>query len=77
MRCLAPGADDGKESRRMKRSVLLALAAVLFTASCNEEPVKVAPPPVTDVRPLGDGLKVIGFALLGASVVLTLGRLLR
>jgi hypothetical protein len=62
----------------MKRSLLLPLAAVLFAASsCKEEPVKVAPPPVTDVRPLGDGLKVIGFALLGASVVLTLGRLFR
>jgi hypothetical protein len=37
----------------------------------------VPPIPVTDTKPLGDGLKVIGFALIGASVVITLGRLLR
>lgn len=62
----------------MRRSIFLPLAVVVFAvSSCKDEPVKVTPPPVTDVRPLGDGLKVIGFSLLGASVVLTLGRLLR
>ena len=34
-------------------------------------------PPVTDTRPVGEGLKVIGFAMLGASVVMVLGKILR
>ena len=65
----------------MKCRLLFPLAVVFFTlSSCADEPVKATSPPpplVTDTRPLGEGLKVIGFALLGASVVLTLGRLLR
>jgi hypothetical protein len=31
---------------------------------------------VTDTEPVGDGLKVIGFAMLGAAVVVVLGRML-
>jgi hypothetical protein len=31
---------------------------------------------VTDTSPVGDGLKVIGFAMLGAAVVVVLGRML-
>jgi hypothetical protein len=62
----------------MKMLLLLCpFAACLSLASCNEETPAVRPPPVTDTKPLGDGLKVIGFALIGASVVVTLGRLLR
>ena len=62
----------------MKVAHLAPLVAVLASlVSCREEPVKPSPPVVTDTRPLGDGLKVIGYALLGASVVLTLGRVLR
>ena len=33
--------------------------------------------PVTDTAPVGDGLKVIGFAMLGAACVVVLGRLIR
>ena len=33
-----------------------------------------APQPVTDTRPVGDGLKVVGYALLGAAVVITVGK---
>jgi hypothetical protein len=32
---------------------------------------------VTDTAPVGDGLKVIGYALLGAAVVGVLGRILK
>ena len=32
--------------------------------------------PVTDTKPVGSGLKVIGFAVLGASVVCVLGKML-
>jgi hypothetical protein len=47
--------------------------------SCSEAPSKPPPPPtvaVTDTAPVGDGLKVIGFAMLGAAVVVVLGRML-
>ena len=52
---------------------LIAFAALLL-AGCVEEP---PPPPVPDMVPLGEGLKVIGYALVGAAVILTLGRLVR
>ena len=47
--------------------------------SCSEAPSKPPPLPtvaVTDTEPVGDGLKVIGFAMLGAAVVVVLGRML-
>lgn len=55
----------------MKTPLLLPLLVLLLTA-CGEEP-----PPTPDMGPVGEGLKVIGFSLIGVSVVVTLGRLLR
>ena len=53
-------------------------AAVMALSSCNEEPAKPAPHvTVTDTKPVGEGLTVIGFAIVGATVVVVLGRLLR
>lgn len=53
-------------------------AAVMALGSCNEEPAKPAPHvTVTDTKPVGEGLTVIGFAIVGATVVVVLGRLLR
>ena len=53
-------------------------AAVMALSSCNEEPAKPAPHvTVTDTKPVGEGLTVIGFAIIGATVVVVLGRLLR
>ena len=49
-------------------------ALVLRAAACAGDP---SPPPVPDMVPLGEGLKVIGYAVVGAAVVLTLGKLLR
>lgn len=60
--------------------VLLPVAAAFMTlSSCNdEETTKSAPQvTVTDTEPVGAGLTVIGFAIVGASVVAVLGRLLR
>jgi hypothetical protein len=57
---------------------LPALAAcVLATSACTEEePPPRQPTIVTDTRPVGQGLKVIGFAMLGAAVVVVLGRIM-
>jgi hypothetical protein len=73
-------------SNRLKKhpikSLLLLSAAGCFMAlsSCSEAPPEAPPPPpmvtVTDTSPVGDGLKVIGFAMLGAAVVVVLGRML-
>ncbi|MGL5017198.1 MAG: hypothetical protein ACRDBP_03625, partial [Luteolibacter sp.] len=69
-------------TKRPMKSLLLLSAAGCFMAlgSCSEAPPKPLPPPptvtVTDTEPVGDGLKVIGFAMLGAAVVVVLGRML-
>jgi hypothetical protein len=46
-------------------------------SSCKED--TPAPPAayITDTEPVGNGLAVIGFAIVGAAVVIVLGRLLR
>lgn len=57
---------------------LLPLLLIAFFSCVSCEPAKEpAPIPVTDTRPLGEGLKVIGFCFLGAMVVLTVGRCFR
>ncbi len=62
----------------MKKLLLLPAAGIVMAcASCEETaPPPPAAVPVTDTAPVGDGLKVIGFALLGAVVVAVLGRML-
>ena len=62
----------------LKKLLLLPAAAfVIACASCGESTPEPPPPPVTDTEPVGEGLKVIGYALLGAAVVGVLGRMLR
>jgi hypothetical protein len=58
---------------------LAALVVALALASCSggESSPKPSPPPVTDTRPVGEGLKVIGYAMLGAAVVGVLGRIIK
>jgi hypothetical protein len=59
------------------RALFLAiLAACALGVSCEHGPAPSAPPPI-ETKPIGDGLQVIGYALLGASVVFVLGRLLK
>ena len=58
--------------------MLLALPCLLLTCvSCSES--KPSPPrdAVTDTRPIGQGLKIIGFAMIGAAVVGVLGRMIK
>jgi hypothetical protein len=51
----------------------------LGLVACNEETPapQTLPPIITDVTPVGDGLSVIGIAMIAAAVVLVLGKLLR
>jgi hypothetical protein len=55
-----------------RTAVLVASLPVILLTSCSP-----AAPPVPDMGPVGDGLKVIGFALIGVSVVITVGRMIR
>ena len=55
------------------------LGIALALASCSGGGLSSEMPayPVTDTQPVGDGLKVIGYAFLGAAVVAVAGRLIR
>ena len=53
--------------------ILIAALTVLCLTSCGTP----ASPPVVDMRPVGDGLKLIGYALVGVSVVIVMGTMLR
>ncbi len=55
-----------------RTAVLIASLPVILLTSCSP-----SAPPVPDMGPVGDGLKVIGFALIGVSVVVTVGRMIR
>ncbi|MEY3894663.1 MAG: hypothetical protein RLZZ214_182 [Verrucomicrobiota bacterium] len=72
--------SSGPKKRPMKLLLLLSAAGCFMAlGSCSEAPPEPPPPPtvtVTDTEPVGDGLKVIGFAMLGAAVVVVLGRML-
>jgi hypothetical protein len=60
--------------------ILLPVAAAFMAlSSCNDESATKSTPQVTvtDTEPVGAGLTVIGFAIVGAAVVVVLGRLLR
>jgi len=62
----------------IKKLLLLPVAGIFMAcASCSESAPKPPPVPVTDTKPVGEGLKVIGFAMLGAAVVVVLGRMLK
>ena len=69
-----------KRRSRHRKWWILSIAAVtlaLALGSCSGGSSSPPSSPVTDTRPVGEGLKVIGFAMLGASVVLVLGKMLR
>lgn len=67
-------------AHRLKKLLLLPVAGVILALSaCNDDEANKQAPPVaiTDTKPVGEGLAVIGFAIVGAAVVIVLGRLLR
>ncbi len=61
------------------KNLLLLPAAGIFLSlcSCKGEISAPSPPLVISTAPVGEGLKVIGFAMLGAAVVGVLGRMLK
>ncbi len=63
-------------SHLVRTLLLLPVAGVfLMCSSCKDDvPVR---PTYTDTKPVGDGLAVIGFSVVGAAVVIVLGKLLR
>jgi hypothetical protein len=66
---------DGKEGGMKRLPFFLSLFGWAFLATACGQPGG-APGP-TDLEPVGEGLKVIGFAVVAASVVLSVGRLFR
>lgn len=66
-------------AHRLTKLLLLPVAGVILAlSSCNEDAAKHAPPvTVTDTKPVGDGLATLAFGIVGAAVVIVLGRLLR
>ena len=66
-------------SRRTTRSLLLlpVIASVMAVSSCEGDSSLPGLEITADTTPIGEGLKVIGFAVLGASVVVVIGKMLR
>jgi hypothetical protein len=80
--CLPCLASSLRPRRRRKptltKLLLIPVAGlVLACASCSDFDPPPSPVPVTDTKPVGEGLKVIAYAMLGAAVVLVLGRMVR
>jgi hypothetical protein len=69
----------GRSNRKWFLIPLAGLIAALAFSSCSggDAPPSTPPPVSVDTAPVGEGLKLIGFALLGAAVVTVLGRLIR
>jgi hypothetical protein len=62
----------------LKKLLLLPVAGVIFAlSSCKDDTPTPPVSYVTDTAPVGAGLSVIGFSLLGAAVVGVLGRMLK
>lgn len=69
----------GFVARRLAKSLLLfpVMACAMAVTSCRDEAPKPKFEITADTKPIGAGLSVIGFALLGASVVVVIGLMLK
>ena len=64
--------------RAIQAILMVLLTGIALTlASCSGNGLPPEASAVTDTQPVGDGLKVIGYALLGAAVVVVTGKLIR
>ncbi len=61
-------------ARRVTKSLLIlpVIACVLTCVSCTDQTQ-----PIVDVSPIGDGLKLLGYAVVGAAVLGVLGKLVK
>jgi hypothetical protein len=67
-----------REPRSLKALLLLAAAGIfLALSSCNDESTAQPPPVVVSMEPVGSGLTLLAFGLVGGAVVLALGKLLK
>lgn len=67
-------ADRCSAQRHVAKSLMILpiIVCALASVSCQEQG-----PPMVDTTPLGDGLKVIGYAVVGAAVLGVLGKLVK
>ena len=74
-----PALQHARRSSRSYKPLLLIPAAGLALAcsSCAESKSDATPPIITDTAPVGDGLKVIGYAVVAFGVLGVLGRMLK
>jgi len=65
--------------RQTNRKHFLIPLAGLFLAcsSCSSPKAEPPPTPIVETKPIGDGLKLIGWAVLGGTIVLVLGSMIR
>jgi hypothetical protein len=61
-----------KKLTRRSMPLLAFSATALFLVACNDQT-----PPLVDTTPLGDGLKVIAYAVLGVGVLSALSKLIK
>jgi hypothetical protein len=65
-------------THRLKKILLLPIAGIfLALSSCNDESTAEPPPVVVSMEPVGSGLSILAFGLVGGAVVLALGKLLK
>jgi hypothetical protein len=67
-----------RPSRYYKPLLLILAAGLIFAcSSCAESTPDPTVPAITDTTPVGDGLKVIGYAVVAFGVLGVLGRMLK
>ena len=74
-----PALQDGLRPRFLRLLLIPLAGMALALASCSAggSSSRLPSVPITDTQPVGEGLKVIGYAMIGAAVVLVAGRVIR
>ena len=76
---MIPNPTSKSTAHRMVKSLLLlpVIGCIMALASCEGDGSLPGIEVTADTTPIGDGLKVIGYAILGTSVVIVIGRTLK